>query len=154
MEGSNNLYSAILNFFSLYKYMHFENKRIKIKYFTNLIILILLGGFAIVFSKFGEIFPSMKLYIVALFRFKENYLMDGIELMKKLVSKTRQEEGCLQYDLVEDISEKGVFFITELWESQEHHFRHSQSEHLADFHIYSAPMLDARTQVYKGFRTF
>ena len=51
------------------------------------------------------------LYIVALFRFKENYLMDAIELLKKLVFETRKEEGCLQYDLVEDIENKGVFFI-------------------------------------------
>lgn len=36
------------------------------------------------------------LYIVALFRFKENYLMDAFELLKKLVTETRKEEGCLQ----------------------------------------------------------
>ena len=51
------------------------------------------------------------LYIVALFRFKENYLMDAIELLKKLVFETRKEEGCLQYDLVEDIEKKAFFSL-------------------------------------------
>lgn len=96
----------------------------------------------------------MKLYIVALFRIKENYLMDAIELFKKLVNETRKEDGCLQYDLIEDINNKGAFFIVELWETQEHHFAHSGSEHLGDFRMASAPMLEERTQVYKGFKTF
>lgn len=94
------------------------------------------------------------LYIVALFRFKENYLMDAIEILKKLVIETRKEEGCLQYDLVEDIEQKGTFFIVELWESQEHHYKHSTTEHLDHFRIQSAPMMEEYAQVYKGFKTF
>ena len=94
------------------------------------------------------------LYIVALFRFKENYLMDAIELLKKLVFETRKEEGCLQYDLVEDIENKGVFFIMELWESQEHHYKHSTTEHLDNFRIQYSGMMEEYTQVYKGFKTF
>ena len=63
------------------------------------------------FSKFVAKLLRMNFYSVAVFYVKENYLMDAIELMKKLVLKTRQEEGCLQYNLVEDIHEKGVFFL-------------------------------------------
>ncbi|MGC4129488.1 MAG: putative quinol monooxygenase [Bergeyella sp.] len=96
----------------------------------------------------------MNLYIVALFRFKENYLMDAFELLRKLVHETRKEEGCLQYDLVEDKYNKGIFFIVELWESEEHHFKHDQAEHLADFRINSASFLEEATQVYKGFKVF
>ena len=56
----------------------------------------------------------MNLHIVALFRFKENHLFDAIELLKKLVIETRKEEGCLQYDLIEDRENKGTYFIIEL----------------------------------------
>lgn len=94
------------------------------------------------------------LYIVALFRFKENYLMDAIEILKKLVIETRKEEGCLQYDLIEDHENKGVFFLVELWESQEHHHKHNGSEHLMNFRNEAAPMFEESTQVYKGFKTF
>ncbi|WP_435522546.1 putative quinol monooxygenase [Chryseobacterium indoltheticum] len=43
----------------------------------------------------------MNLHIVALFRFKENNLMEAVELFQTLVRETRKEEGCLQYDLIE-----------------------------------------------------
>ena len=99
-------------------------------------------------------FLDMNLYIVALFRFKENYLMDAIELLKKLVFETRKEEGCIQYDLVEDNENKGVFFIMEQWETVEHHFKHTGTQHLLDFRLQSASMLEESAQVYKGFKTF
>ena len=94
------------------------------------------------------------LYIVALFRFKENYLMDAVELLKKLVFETRKEEGCLQYDLVEDLTQKGVFFISEIWESDEHHYQHSVSVHLDAFRINASPMMEVATQVYRGYKMF
>ncbi|MBA5246231.1 antibiotic biosynthesis monooxygenase [Marnyiella aurantia] len=94
-----------------------------------------------------------ELYIVALFRFRENYLMDAVEILNKLVYETRKEEGCLQYDLVEDADQKGVFFIVELWRSAEHHQQHNVSEHLMDFRKQAAPLLQDSVQVYKGYKT-
>lgn len=94
------------------------------------------------------------LYIVALFQFKENHLMDAIELLKKLVFETRKEEGCMQYDLVEDIENKGFFFISEIWESTEHHHQHNGTDHLMTFRVESASMLEKSAVVYKGFKTF
>lgn len=94
------------------------------------------------------------LHIVAIFQFKENDIMDAIELLRKLVLETRKEEGCLQYDLVEDHENKGTFFITELWESVEHHHQHGGTEHLIQFRIQSARMLQRSAEVYKGFKTF
>lgn len=95
----------------------------------------------------------MNLHIVALFTFKENYLIDAIELLKKLVFLTRKEDGCLQYDLIEDKENKGVIFLVELWETEEHHYKHSISEHLDEFRRLSSEMLST-TQVYKGFKIF
>ncbi|QFG52872.1 putative quinol monooxygenase [Chryseobacterium sp.] len=95
-----------------------------------------------------------ELYIVALFRFRENYLMDAVEILNKLVYETRKEEGCLQYDLVEDTDQKGVFFIAELWRSAEHHRQHNVSEHLMEFRRLAAPLLEGAVQVYRGYKTF
>jgi len=94
------------------------------------------------------------LYIVALFQFKENHLMDALELLRKLVLETRKEEGCLQYDLVEDRETKGNFFIVELWESDEHHHQHNGSEHLMNFRQRSVSLLEKSAEVYKGYKTF
>lgn len=94
------------------------------------------------------------LYIIALFQFKESSLMDALELLKKLVFETRKEDGCLQYDLIEDIENKGFFFIVELWESEEHQHQHNGSDHLMNFRNESASMLEKSAQVYKGYKTF
>lgn len=96
----------------------------------------------------------MNLHIVAVFRFKENDVLDAIELLKKLVNETRKEEGCLRYDLIEDKYTMGTFFIIENWESEEHHFKHSGSDHLANFRLQSASLLAEQTVVYKGFKIF
>ena len=94
------------------------------------------------------------LNIIALFHYKENEIMDALELLKKLVFATRKEEGCLQYDLIEDGQQKGVFFIIELWESEEHHHQHNGTDHLMDFRQQSAKMLEKSAEVYKGYKTF
>ncbi|MDR6403448.1 MULTISPECIES: putative quinol monooxygenase [Chryseobacterium] len=95
----------------------------------------------------------MNLYVVALFKFNENYLMEAVELFQTLVRETRKEEGCLQYDLVEDEDNKGTFFMVELWESEEHHNRHNGQDHLLNFKRDVSKILESTTQVYKGTKT-
>ncbi|ALR29862.1 antibiotic biosynthesis monooxygenase [Chryseobacterium sp. IHB B 17019] len=95
----------------------------------------------------------MNLYVVALFKFNENYLMEAVELFQTLVRETRKEEGCLQYDLVEDKDNKGTFFMVELWESEEHHNRHNGQDHLLNFKRDVSKILESTTQVYKGTKT-
>ena len=96
----------------------------------------------------------MNIHLVALMKFKENHLFDAIELLKKLVSETRKEEGCLQYDLIEDKESKGHFFMVELWETEEHHHLHSVKEHLLTFRQNAALMMESQTEVYKGKKIF
>jgi quinol monooxygenase YgiN len=96
----------------------------------------------------------MNIHVVALMKFKENHLFDAIELLKKLVSGTIKEEGCLQYDLIEDKENKGHFFMVELWETEEHHHLHSVTEHLLTFRQNAALMMESQTEVYKGKKIF
>jgi len=96
----------------------------------------------------------MNLHIVALFRFKENHLMEAVELFQTLVRETRKEEGCLQYDLIEDNENKGTFFLVELWETKEHHNAHNGSDHLFEFRKNASKILEESAQVYKGFKIY
>lgn len=80
--------------------------------------------------------------------------MDALEAMRKVVAETRKEEGCIQYDLIEDARNKGVFFLHELWESNEHLQKHQVSEHLADFRKDIAPLLEKPNAVYVGNKLF
>ncbi|MDR6514526.1 putative quinol monooxygenase [Chryseobacterium camelliae] len=96
----------------------------------------------------------MNLHIVALFKFNESDLMEAVELFQNLVKETRKEEGCLQYDLIEDKDNKGTFFLIELWETVEHHNRHNGQDHLLNFRRDAARILESSIQVYKGFRIY
>lgn len=95
----------------------------------------------------------MNIHVVALFKFNENYLMEAVELFQTLVRETRKEEGCLQYDLIEDKDNKGTFFMVELWESEEYLNRHNGQDHLLDFRRNVSKMLESSTMVHKGFKT-
>nr|WP_314496504.1 putative quinol monooxygenase [uncultured Chryseobacterium sp.] len=96
----------------------------------------------------------MNLHIVALFKFNESYLMEAVDLFQKLVRETRKEEGCLQYELIEDNEKKGTFFLIELWESVEHHNRHNGTDHLFEFRQNTSRILTEIAQVYKGFKIY
>lgn len=96
----------------------------------------------------------MNLHIVALFKFNESYLMEAVELFQKLVRETRKEDGCLQYELVEDKDQKGTFFLIELWESVEHHNHHNGTDHLLEFRNNASKILTETIQVYKGFKIY
>lgn len=50
-----------------------------------------------------------------------------------LIEATRQEEGCLQYDLYQDSSDSTVFFFYEVYADRTAQELHSASEYLARF---------------------
>lgn len=50
--------------------------------------------------------------------------------LRKLVPPTRDEQGCIQYDLHESTSEPGLFLFYENWTSREDLERHLRSAHI------------------------
>ncbi len=62
---------------------------------------------------------------------------DRIDLVRseleKLVSITRAEEGCIQYDLHQDNENPAHFLFYESWESRELWQVHMNAPHLADY---------------------
>lgn len=73
---------------------------------------------------------SDKLTVIAKIEAKK----DSIELVKnelqKLISITRAEKGCIQYDLHQDNSDPSVFIFFENWESRDLLQAHLQNDHL------------------------
>jgi quinol monooxygenase YgiN len=53
------------------------------------------------------------------------------QAMTALVAPTRQEEGCLGYELFESAASPGVFVTQERWRGQQDVDAHMQSEHVA-----------------------
>ena len=59
---------------------------------------------------------------------------DSIDLVKsellKLIGPTRQEQGCLQYDLHQDNDHPEIFVFYENWENRELWQTHMNSDHI------------------------
>lgn len=49
-----------------------------------------------------------------------------------LVEKTREEDGCISYDLFESASAPGVFVTVERWSGQDALDAHMKSAHIAE----------------------
>ena len=62
---------------------------------------------------------------------------DQVDLVKsallKLIKPTRQENGCIQYDLHQDNEQSSVFVFYERWESRALLQAHMASEHIKTY---------------------
>lgn len=54
-------------------------------------------------------------------------------VLRQLVSASRAEAGCLQYDLHRDSDDAQRFYIVEIWQSAEILELHRQTEHFLKF---------------------
>lgn len=70
------------------------------------------------------------LTVVAEFVAKPGNEEDVRKLLLSLIAPTRQEEGCVQYDLHEQTDKPGHFLFYENWTSREALDRHLQTPHL------------------------
>ena len=69
-----------------------------------------------------------------------------------LIEPTRQEDGCVQYDLHVHTSDPGRFVFYENWTSQEHLDRHAASAHLKEFGAVSGDLLTEPPRVETYWR--
>ena len=54
---------------------------------------------------------------------------EAINLYQELVAKTRQENGCIKYELFQDVKDPAILTVIEEWESQEALDLHMKTEH-------------------------
>lgn len=69
------------------------------------------------------------LHVVAKKRIIEGYAEDFIETARELVTLTREEEGCIQYELHQDLKDPNILSFIEKWETPEALAAHMKSEH-------------------------
>ncbi|MXO89757.1 putative quinol monooxygenase [Pontixanthobacter aquaemixtae] len=67
--------------------------------------------------------------------------IDGArEALVKTVKATRAEEGCIEYNFAEDLTEPGVIRISEVWDDKERLSSHFQSAHMVEFMAVAATL--------------
>lgn len=67
--------------------------------------------------------------IVAKTKFKEDALDTVLPLLEEIIAKSRAEEGCITYDLHQDIEDPNVLTFIEEWKDQKAVDLHNSSEH-------------------------
>jgi quinol monooxygenase YgiN len=60
---------------------------------------------------------------------EQRHLARALEVYRELVAATRQEDGCLSYELLQQTDDPTRFVLVEEWESQEHLDAHTRTEH-------------------------
>ena len=69
--------------------------------------------------------------VVAIIKAKPEGVDVVRDALRKLVPPTRDETGCISYDLYESATEAGTFITVETWKAQSDLDAHMQSEHIA-----------------------
>lgn len=64
----------------------------------------------------------------------KNIIKDGsadkaIDMLDEMVTKTRAEDGCIGYDLFQDVNDPNVITFIETWENNDKLSAHMESEH-------------------------
>jgi quinol monooxygenase YgiN len=70
-----------------------------------------------------------------------------LDALMHLVRETRQEPGCVHYDLYRSAEEPTLFAFHETWASRAHWEAHNASPHVTDFGARAGDLLDGAAQV-------
>jgi quinol monooxygenase YgiN len=68
--------------------------------------------------------------------------------LRALISPTRKEEGCLQYDLHRCADQPGTFLFHEVWETREHHTAHTRTPHYLRWNARKDALLASRESAF------
>ena len=71
--------------------------------------------------------------VLGSFRFPEDKLDTARPLMREVIDASRAEPGCRAYSYAEDVTEPGLFRVTELWDSREALAAHFETPHMREW---------------------
>ncbi|HEY0273580.1 MAG TPA: putative quinol monooxygenase [Chitinophaga sp.] len=91
------------------------------------------------------------LYVTAIMHAKrDTEMIEQLkDLLRTLVTETRKEPGCVQYDLFQAESDNAVFIMHEKWASEEAFKGHSSQLHFTLFATAAAPFFAEQIVIYR-----
>jgi quinol monooxygenase YgiN len=92
------------------------------------------------------------LTVVAVFRSQPANELALKTALHAMLGPTRDEPGCLNYDLHQAEDEPGSFFFHETWETAEHHRAHLDTPHVRRLLALTADLLVEPIREFKGRR--
>ncbi len=88
-----------------------------------------------------------KVTVVARFTAKKGMEAEVKKELLQLITPSRADDGCINYDLHQGIENPAVFIFHENWQSMEHLRKHSVRPHLQAFREKVKDMLDGPSEV-------
>jgi quinol monooxygenase YgiN len=85
--------------------------------------------------------------VVAKSEIKESEIEAYKSLARELIMETRKEQGCIAYELFQDIERHNVCTFIEAWEDQESLGRHMKSAHFERIVPQMAQLKDKQSEV-------
>ena len=82
--------------------------------------------------------------IVARIKAKRKYAERVKQELAGLIAPTRREQGCLTYDLYQNVDDRSLFLFHEIWESQALLEEHWKSDHLKVYRQATEEMIEER----------
>ena len=92
--------------------------------------------------------PKGALTLVVALRAKEGQHVLLEAELRALVSPTRREEGCLQYDLHRGADQPGTYLFHEVWASREHHAAHTRTPHFLRWNARKDALLASKESTF------
>ena len=71
------------------------------------------------------------LLVTGTFRLDPDRLHAARPIMAQMIAASRGEDGCLDYSYAEDVVDRGLIRVTELWQDEATFARHVATPHLA-----------------------
>ncbi len=77
----------------------------------------------------------MTVAVFGTLRFSPERLASVLPHLRTLVHETRQHDGCIAYDVAEDLFDKGLIRFSEIWPNQALLDAHLKAPHIAPWRI-------------------
>ena len=87
--------------------------------------------------------------VIAHIRAKQGFEQAMKDSLSALVAPTLQEQGCINYDLHQDLRDPTLFIFHENWQTEEALDRHLESDHLKDWAADFVDWLAEPVEIYR-----
>lgn len=85
--------------------------------------------------------------VVARHQVKAECMEQALEWMRELVAATRREEGCISYEVHQDIKQPTILTMLEEWQSEAALAEHMKTPHFTRLVPLLGPLMESETDV-------
>ncbi|MCP1997361.1 putative quinol monooxygenase [Flavobacterium sp. HSC-61S13] len=90
----------------------------------------------------------MSIYLTAIIQVKPEHQSAVSILLQKMVTETRKEIACIQYDLHQGVKDPNTFVFYEIWKDQIGLDAHNQQEYIKEFNRFAERKLQQQPQLF------